>query len=287
MTQRSAILSLLCIVVVALAGVYVLLPDTHTDETRARVSMLDIGQGDSFLIDMSNGEQLLIDTGGSDGAVLQQLAEVMETGDRFIDVILITHPDMDHVGGLVAILRRYDVGALLTSEVSAHDDAFAPILSSAEKDGIPLYYVRKGTRIAFDHTGFAFLEILFPDRDTTEWETNTASAVSLLHLGEKKLLFMGDSPESIETFLRRSEPKIENIDVLKLGHHGSNTSSSQAFLEYTHPKLALISAGRNNRYGHPHQEVLDRLMKIGIPFVSTQTAGTYTLITDGKQWFRQ
>ncbi len=185
------------------------------------------------------------------------------------------------------MLDRYGVGALLTSEVSAHDDAFAPILSKAEKDGVPIYYVRKGTRIAFDDEGFAYFEVLFPDRDTTEWETNTASVVGLLHLGEKRLLFMGDAPESIETFLQRSEPKIANIDVLKLGHHGSNTSSSEAFLTYTAPKLALISAGRDNRYGHPHPEVIARLTALGIPYVSTQTADTYTLVTDGKQWFKK
>lgn len=264
---------------------------THPQPTHAlaKVSMLNIGQGDSFLIQAANGAQLLID-GGRDSKVLTELARVMPRGDRSIDVMIATHPDADHIGGLPLVLQRYHVGLFLTSQVYTDTKTFTSLYKELLDKKVPSYFVRKGMMLTLDATATdprAVFSILFPDRDTSTWETNSASVVGRLQIGERSALFTGDSPIAIEHYLTQTDPKDIDVDILKLGHHGSKTSSSEEYLRATTPSLALISAGVNNRYGHPHQEVLDRLRALGIPWVSTQDVGTYTLTTDGQTWVKE
>ena len=255
--------------------------ESKPEDNLSSVHMLNVGQGDSFLIETSDGVQILID-GGRDAAVLDELSKVMAWNDKYIDVVIATHPDADHVGGLVDVLKRYEVGLFLTSDVVAETQAYKTLIDTVIKKKIPAYYVRQGMNLNLaDKTDFT---ILFPDRDTHNWETNTASIVGRLQIGERSTLFTGDSPISVEKYLSKSIPKELNVDILQLGHHGSKTSTSSEYLKTTTPELALISAGVNNSYGHPHKEVLDLLKKFDVPFVSTQT-GTYTFETDGLKWF--
>ncbi|MEK7228008.1 MAG: MBL fold metallo-hydrolase [Patescibacteria group bacterium] len=258
---------------------------TKATETMAKVHMLNIGQGDSFLIEAENGAQLLLD-GGRDATVLSELSKVMAWNDKKIDVIVATHPDADHVGGLVDVIKRYDVGLFLTSDVVAETQVYKSLIDNVLKKKIPAYYVRQGMNLAMtDKTSFT---VLFPDRDTHTWETNTASVVGRLQIGDRSVLFTGDSPVAIEQYLAKTSASwrtnLLDVDILKLGHHGSKTSTSQEYLKATTPQLALISAGVNNSYGHPHKEVLDLLRQFNISYVSTQTAGTMTLETDGLKW---
>jgi competence protein ComEC len=240
----------------------------------ASISMLDIGQGDSFLIQSKEGTRMLID-GGPDETVLSELADALPPGDRRIDVVIATHPDLDHIGGLPLVLMRYSVGLFLTTQATSDSEAFKTLMHTLDERNIPAYYARYGMKIVLDpDTSFS---ILFPDRDTTWWETNTASVVGRLNIGDKSALFTGDSPSSIESFLVAVMPNDIDVDVVKLGHHGSKTSSSEQFLKATSPTLALISAGVNNRYGHPAKEVVERLSALHIPYVSTQDTGRYTI----------
>lgn len=273
MNRRTWMLQVLLLgILVFLVFLVVLLPKKR--ELNDEIAMLDIGQGDSFLIQTKEGRQMLVD-GGKDASVLTQLSKTMPLGDRTIDVVLATHPDADHIGGLHYVLERYKVGLFLTSDVMADTSTFAELYQTIRKKHVPAYYVRKGMFVSLnDHTQFS---ILFPDRDTTNWETNAASVVGRLDMGTKSALFTGDSPIQIEQYLVRTDPKDIDVDILKLGHHGSKTSSSLEFLKATSPSLALISAGKNNSYGHPHQEVLDRLKELGIPWVNTAEIGTYLL----------
>lgn len=264
-------------------------PHSPAGAGRASVSMLDIGQGDSFLIQAANGRQLLID-GGRDDQVLTELAKVMPQGDHSIDIVIATHPDADHIGGLPLVLSRYDVGLFLTSQVFTGTQAFASLYQALDDHHVASYFVRKGMTLTLDPpTGglpTTFL-VLFPDRDTSNWETNSASVVGRLQIGERSALFTGDSPIAIEQHLIASDPSDIDVDILKLGHHGSKTSSSEAYLRATSPALALISAGVNNRYGHPAPETMARLTSLAIPSVSTQDVGTYTLSTDGVKWYKE
>jgi competence protein ComEC len=238
---------------------------------KARFYMLDIGQGDSFLI---------VD-GGKDAKVLTELSKVLPMGDKNIDVVVATHPDADHIGGLPYVLGKYHVGLFLISHVEADTKTFQNLFTMLDKKHVPSYYARYGMSISFADAGTTEIknhfDILFPDRDTTHWETNSASVVGKLYFGSRTALFTGDSPIAIEKYLANAIPSVLDVDILKLGHHGSRTSSSDEYLRATSPSLALISAGVDNSYGHPHKEVIDKLNALHIPYISTQTAGIVTL----------
>jgi competence protein ComEC len=280
--SKTARIGLLIILVFALSFAFVLTKESEPIQN-TKVTMLDVGQGDSFLIQASNGKQMLID-GGKDATVLAELTKVMPWGDRNIDIVLATHPDMDHIGGLDAVLKRYKVDMFLTSEVGGDTQEYKNLLSLVNKKKIPAYFVKAGMR--FDLSDKDYFLVLFPDRDVAGWETNTGSVVGKFVSGNRSVLFTGDSPAPIEQYLSKSIPLLLDVDILKLGHHGSRTSTTAALLKVATPELALISAGKNNSYGHPHKEVLTLLKQFNVPYVSTQTDGTIAFETDGTKWWR-
>ena len=282
MTRQVSTVYFLVFVVIGLGFVYFLSKPSSSDGL-VKVHMLDVGQGDSFLVEGANGTQMLID-GGRDESALIELSKVMPQSDRTIDVIIATHPDADHVGGLSHILQRYKIGIFLSSQVFTDTETFENLYETLDEKKIPAYFVRKGMAINLnDEIGTKFT-VLFPDRDTSNWETNSASVVGRLDVKERSILFTGDAPLSVEENI---DPNLVDVDILKIGHHGSKTSTGENFLRSTTPVMALISAGVNNRYGHPAPEIVDRLQKFGIKFLSTQEEGTVTLETDGKRWFKK
>lgn len=274
----------LFVLVIILGFAYVAVRPTE-QEPFSKVHMLNVGQGDSFLIQAANGIQVLID-GGRDEKVLTELASLMPRGDRSIDVVIATHPDNDHIGGLPLVLDRYKIGMFLTSEVITDTETFTDLYKELQKRNVPSYYMRSGMTLTLDPVLLTKFSILFPNRDTSRWETNAASVIGELTVGERSILFTGDSPSAIEQSLVKEYGSVLDTDILKVGHHGSKTSSSEVFLRATTPALALISAGVNNRYGHPAPEVVNRLKTLGIPYVSTQDSGTVTIETDGVKWFK-
>jgi competence protein ComEC len=246
--------------------------------------MLNIGQGDSFLIVAADNKKILID-GGRDTTVLSELSKVMSPGDMSIDVIIATHPDADHIGGLQYVLQRYHVGLFLTSEVYTDTKTFSDLYKELYKEHIPSYFVRHGMTLTLDTVHPATFTVLFPDRDTSNWITNPASVVGRLEVGNRSVLFTGDSPSSVEHFLVQAIPQDLSADILKLGHHGSKYSSSTEYLQAVSPILGLISAGIDNKYGHPNTDTIARLQALHIPWISTQQKGTVELTTDGtSQW---
>ena len=280
MSRRATSLLIMFSVVVVLGIVAAALQPQKSDG-KGSLAMLDVGQGDATLITAPSGAQLLIDA-GKDATVLSELARVMPTGDKSIDVVIATHPDADHIGGMGRVLDRYNVGLFLASEVEGDTQLYRDLLAQVHEQQIPAYFVRKGMNVVLDPmTRFA---TLFPDRDVKNWETNTASVVGRLQMGTSTALLTGDSPSSIEEYLAKIDPKAIDVDILKIGHHGSKTSSSEVFLRAVSPTMGLISAGVDNRYGHPAPIVLDRLKKFKIPWVSTQDKGTVILTTDGTAW---
>ncbi len=286
MNSKTARIGLMLVVVGILSIAYLLVTTNFSDKqtTMTNVSMLNVGQGDSFLIKASNGRQMLID-GGKDATVLGELSKIMPWWDKSIDIVLATHPDMDHVGGLDEVLKRYKVSMFLTSEVGGDTNEYKNLLNLVNKKKIPAYFVRSGMK--FDLSEKEYFEVLFPDRDVRDWETNTGSVVGKFVSGERSVLFTGDSPAPIEQYLAKSIPGKLDVDIFKLGHHGSRSSTTAALLKVATPSLALISAGKSNSYGHPHKEVLDLLKQFSIPYISTQTAGTVTLETDGLKWYKK
>lgn len=254
-----------------------LLADRHGELT---VAFLDVGQGDAIYIEAPNGNQMLIDGGPSSGAVMRALGQVMPFYDRSIDLVLATHPDQDHVGGLPSVIDRMNVGSVVTTENTSDTGAYGAFEKAILEKHPARFIARTGERIILDD-GIVF-EILFPDRSTAGWETNTASIVARLSYGEKSFFFTGDSPQGVEQYLVGKNGGTLHATVLKLGHHGSYTSSSRVFLSAVDPEYAIISAGKDNRYGHPHKEVLDLLAEFKIPFLGTIEQGNIVFKTDGS-----
>lgn len=244
------------------------------------VAFLDVGQGDAIYIEAPNGNQLLIDGGVSQQAALRALGKVMPFWDRSLDLVLATHPDQDHVGGLPAVLDRMRVDGVVTTENTSSTGAYGAFEEAVRAEHARRILARAGARIILDRG--IVLEILFPDRNARGWETNTASIVARLSYGGISFLFTGDAPSGIEKYLVANKGGALHATVLKLGHHGSRTSSAREFLSAVDPEYAIISAGKNNKYGHPHSEVLALLDELKIPHLSTIDQGTIIFKTGGE-----
>lgn len=260
------------------------------------VVFLDVGQGDAIFIDSPSGRQVLVD-GGPGRSVLRELSKVMPFYDRSIDVVVASHPDADHISGLNDVLSRYKVDIFLEPGVESETALFEELNSKIERleastqsqgadrsVGLKRFEARRGMTI--DLGSGAEFQILFPDRDPSGMESNTASIVARLVYGESEFLLTGDSPKSIEEYLiflssQGLNPGLKS-DVLKAGHHGSKTSSSEAFVSAVSPQYAVISAGKDNRYGHPHEEVIKILQNSGVQILRTDKSGRITFKTDGK-----
>lgn len=243
------------------------------------VYFLDVGQGDAIFIEAPGGGQMLID-GGPDGAVLRELGKVMPYYDRTIDVVLATHPDKDHIAGLIPVIERYDVDYIV--DTGATSDTSYSAAYQAVSASEPANYVRARRGMVIDLGGGAYFEVLFPDRELPGLsDANTGSIVGILHFGANAFMLSGDSPRSIEEYLVSLDGAHLQSDVLKAGHHGSRTSSSEAFIQAVHPAFAIISAGKDNTYGHPHAEVIERLEAAEAETVSTIDKGTITFVADG------
>lgn len=274
------ILSLLIFGFVILYLTYV-----HSNNKYLKVVFLDVGQGDSIYIETPNGNQVLID-GGPDAKLLSSLAKVMPFADRSIDMILATHPDMDHIGGFPLLLDNYKVTSIIENGTISTSEISDNLEQKIEKKKINKIIARREMHIILDEKKNIYMDILFPDRDITNFESNDASIVGKLVYGENSFLFTGDASLYTENLIEWNES--ENTlksDVLKLGHHGSRTSSSLLWLEKVDPSVAIISVNKNNKYGHPHQELLDRLSTLHIPFLSTADKGNIIFKSDGIKLF--
>ncbi len=243
------------------------------------VTFLDVGQGDSIFIQTPNGRQVLIDGGGTK-KVLRELGSALSPLDRSIDIVIGTHPDLDHIGGLGEVFSRYDVGMYIDSGFRETGALQEELLRSVEEEGISPLAVRTNDVIALDEG--VFLYFLFPDRDISEGDTNLTSVVCKLVYGKTSFLFTGDAPESVESYLVYLFGNGLESDVLKVGHHGSKTSSSDGFVHAVSPDYAVISAGCDNTYGHPHEEVIQRFKKLDTEVLETCGEGSITFTSDGK-----
>ena len=241
------------------------------------VAFLDVGQGDAIYIEAPNGNQVLID-GGPSKAVLRELSKVMPFYDRTIDVVLATHADQDHVGGLPDVLKKYKVNIFLESGVPGESSSYKELekIASSSND-IKKILAKRGMDV--DLGDGVVLQILFPVSVFDEMETNKASIVAKLVYGENEFLFTGDSPTAIENYLVSLGGL--SSDVLKAGHHGSKTSTSQAFVSAVSPQYAVISVGKDNKYGHPNQETLDTLNNFGAKIIRTDESGRIIFKSDG------
>lgn len=260
-----------------------------------RVVFLDVGQGDSIFIQLPfNRQTILIDTGGSlpffEPAWKRKkkpfevgrdivLNELKGMGINKLDLLVLTHRDFDHIGGAQGIIGHLPIKTIMVSPYFLPSQAELVWLNKAKHLGTQLAIKKPGDSWS---KGNAIFEVLWPAEKTAT--SNGTSLVLEAKFGGVNWLFTGDMEVPEEQKLLINDPDLK-VDILKLGHHGSKTASSQLFLEKIQPKLAIISVGKHNRYGHPHQEVLNRLKQLNIPSLRTDQSGAITIQFYASQIF--
>ncbi len=245
------------------------------------VRFFDVGQGDSILIETPQHHQILIDGGPNRKSVIRKLSAAMPFWDRTIDMVVLTHPHQDHAAGLIEVLRRYRVDAIMWTGVSYNSYTYDQLRERVEREqGIDVYRAREGMNV---RAGKARIRVLYPF-DVVEYtepnDANDTSVVLQASFGDTQVMLPGDITEKIEH--RLVKQSTIQADILKVPHQGSRTSSSERFLQAVSPAISVISVGHNS-YGHPHKEVMDRIQEHSKRMLRTDRVGDIILHTRGSE----
>jgi competence protein ComEC len=264
----------------ALITAYIFWLDWQALHRKLTFAMLDIGQGDGLFIESPTGTQVLVD-GGPPGAIMKQLPKMMHFFDKSIDAIVITNPDADHIGGFLDVLKTYKIGQVFEPGTFNDSATYKNLENAIKAQGIPDTVVHNGMQL--DLGGGVVIDILFPDRDVSTWTTNDGSIVARLSYGATSVMLTGDATSETEKLILagNSADSLKST-ILKVGHHGSRTSTSPEFVQALQPAYALISDGVKNKYGHPHQETLDTLKQFAVQVLRTDLLGTIVMKSDGQ-----
>jgi competence protein ComEC len=244
---------------------------------------LDVGQGDGELIKSPGGQNILID-GGPDKIIMSRLAEALPAYDRTIDLMILTHPHDDHVAGLIEVVKNYQVKKILYTGVAHTSPNYISWLEEVKNKKIPLIIIERAQEIRLDNE--TVLKILYPRKNLMGRDVkflNNSSIVARLKYKNFTALFMGDAENPVEDEMIDS---FENIGarVIKIGHHGSDTSSSDKFIRAVSPEAAIISAGANNQFGLPSPRTIKRLERENIKIFRTDLSGTIKITSDGEKY---
>lgn len=241
-----------------------------TSVTTSAVHFVDVGQGDCALI-VSGTEAILIDAGMT-AASERVVTYLQQAGVSKLTAAIATHAHEDHIGGMAAVLRKFPTKTLYLPSQTANTRAYESMLDAAEEMGTQVQVPTPGQVLQFGED--AAMTFLAPPLDSVYENLNDSSIISLFSQNGQRVLFTGDAEALAETELLATHPDLA-CDVLKVGHHGSNTSSTDAFLDAAHPRLAVISCGKFNDYGHPHPKTIQKLTARGIQIHCTAEQGTY------------
>ncbi|MFC1686454.1 ComEC/Rec2 family competence protein [Patescibacteria group bacterium] len=254
------------------------------------VYFLNVGQGDAILIQTPSGDDILID-GGPDESVLSELGEVLPFWDREIELMILTHPDSDHVSGLVSVLERYKVDEVWLTGIVHHSSFYEKFLNLIEIKNVHSEIVMAGDEKIFYYNSSvepiheSSLQVLFPFENLYGEEVkdvNATSVVCRLDYQGKSFLFTGDAPIETESEMMVGDSYLQ-ADVLKTGHHGSRTSTNLDFLEAVNPEVAIISCGKDNRFNHPHSEVIESLELMNIEIRRTDLEGRIEIVVENGE----
>ena len=249
-----------------------------------KVYFLDVGQGDSTLIRTPAGNDILID-GGPDNTVIKKLGQYLPVNDWDIELMILTHPHADHVTGLVEVLKRYEVDKIVMTGVLHTTSDYLTWLDLIRENNITIELIDSQRELAIED-GLS-LEIMFPNESffsQTAENLNNTSIVAKLAYDDTSILFTGDL--EIEEELLNKNLDL-SADVYQAGHHGSNNANSYEFLKLVSPKYAVISAGRDNWFGHPHYRTLRTMEKLEIKIFCTDQDGDIVLVSDGNNFYPQ
>jgi len=239
-----------------------------------QIHFFDVGQADSTLL-ISNNQTMLIDAGNNEDGELV-VNNIKKLGIQKLDYVIGTHPHEDHIGGLDDVILNFDIGTIYMPKIQTNTKTFEDVLDVVESKNLKITTPKQGDIF---NIGDAKCEIMLAGKDSKEEQENLnlSSIVIRTTYKEQSYLFMGDSEQENE----KSRSWIKT-NVLKVGHHGSATSSSKGFLNQVLPQISIISVGKDNEYNHPHNEVINRLEKIGTLIYRTDEKGNILLESDGK-----
>ena len=279
LSQRTAVIASLLLAILAVSW------HRGQPDGQLHIVFIDVGQGDAVLIVTPNGRQLLIDGGFYPSVLNDELGRQMPFWDKEIDIMVATHPDADHVSGLVEVFDRYAIGRLITDgEGVGGSPIYDEVLLAAEAAGTSIHPAQVGEVILLDED--IHLEVLHPG-PTLNTESRNENSVSMrLVYGDFTLLLTGDAEERAEREMLATGLPLQSL-VFKAGHHGSRSSSTMPFLEVVQPQIIVVSAGLGNRFGHPHPEMLARAAAVGAAVLRTDELGTIEVITDGHTMWWQ
>lgn len=258
---------------------------------KLHIVFCDVGQGDAAYIRFPDGRDMLVD-GGPNNSVLQCLGRHMPFWDRTIDVVVLSHPEKDHMGGLVSVFQRYHVGYFVRSDIQKGTDVDRALFALAKEKKIPQKLVVAGDEVRI---GLAKLSVIWPSDSqialmqgqnvlgVTTDSVNESAVVFWLRYGVFDVLFTGDADSRVERQYRGSELADAPIEVLKVPHHGSKTGMTSDFLDWIRPQLAVISVGRNS-FGHPTPEMLQLLADYHARVLRTDQEGDVEVVSDGSNW---
>ncbi|TDT58426.1 ComEC/Rec2 family competence protein [Fonticella tunisiensis] len=245
------------------------------ENTNLIVSVIDVGQGDSILIKTPKNKYVLVDGGSK--TEKDKLFNFLKTQDiDKIDVIIGTHPHEDHIGNLDDVIRDYDVGEIYLPKVTASTKTFADLMDAIRDKNLSIKNAKAGVSFSLDGVNFDFIA---PNSSKYE-EVNNYSAVVKVTYRKSSFLLMGDAEKLSENEIMSRGFNV-SADIIKIGHHGSSSSSSRKFIEAVNPEYAVISCGKGNDYGHPHRETLKLLSDLKIKTYRTDIDGTVSFSTDG------
>jgi len=260
----------------AVFTIFVWLAVFSINDNQLKVFFFDIGQGDAILFKKGTSE-VLID-GGPSKKILEKLGDTLPFFDKKIEVIVLTHPDADHLRGLIYVLRNFKVENVITSGAKKDTQLFGLWREELKKENAKIYEARAGDRI--EYNGLV-VNILSPDNFLIQntKRINNSSIVAKIFYGKNSFLMTGDIEKGVEKSLVENGFNLE-ADILKVAHHGSKTSSAQSFIDAVQPKYAIISVGKDNKVGHPSSQVLEKLMAFKI--LRTDKDGDIVFISDGQ-----
>jgi competence protein ComEC len=267
---------------VVLLGLLYFGVDKNNRMASLEVSFLDVGQGDAILINYLHRYQILIDSGASGKKVLTELSKVMPFMDDKIEVVIVTHPDRDHFAGFIDVLKKYEVDLIFDNGQDSDDEVWQEFQKIIIEKGISKQVITEGSTIKIGDgrsKNSVEFNIFNPDEIViNKKEKNESSIVVRMDYGKNSFLFTGDAGFSAEIDMIFDKEKLD-VDFLKVGHHGSRYSSSDFFLARVTPEWSIISVGEND-YGHPTEEALGRLRKIGSRILRTDELGTIVIGCD-------
>ncbi|MDI3064480.1 MBL fold metallo-hydrolase [Clostridioides difficile] len=240
------------------------------------IHMIDVGQGDSILVQTPTNKNILIDGGDEDSENII-ISYLRQKRIKTIDIIIATHPDSDHIGSLDNIIKKFNVNSIYMPEQSTDSEAYQNLINSCTDKNLSIQHLYKNDVLNIDNN----INIYVLSPSYIQEESNLNSIVFKLTFNDNSFLFMGDAEEENEKEILHSF-KLNNINFIKIGHHGSNSSSSLEFIKKISPDIAEISCGYKNQYGHPHREVINNLKQNHVSIYRTDRIGDIVFYSDGE-----